>query len=198
MVDILIDLSASAAITPLKSALIAGLSALLVQLASDEGQRPQVWVFGAGARRLGVAWSAELRVIECAGAAGFDAPAPRLRPGSERILIGDGLTPAGAAEVVRRLGERAGRIALVQVLTRDEREPSPRGAMRLHDVEGGHRDLVVDERAVAAYRARLASHQDDWHRVLRGRGAGVATCIAEDGVDAALRVLLSAGLVEAV
>jgi hypothetical protein len=66
----------------------------------------------------------------------------------------------------------------------------------LIDAEAGHADLVVDDAACAAYRERLARHQDGWRTALAGRGPGLITCRVEDGFAAAERALLTAGLVE--
>ncbi len=194
--DLLVDLSASVGLTPAKASLVAALTALVAELASDEGLKPHLWCFTDAPRRLPGAWREALTTQPPSGTAGFDATAPRLRPGSERLLIGDGLCPAGGASVVRRLGADAGRITLIQVLTRDEVDPPALGAGRLEDLEGGFRDLVVDPRTITAYRDRLRSHQDEWRRALHARGAGLVTCIAEEGFDTAVKALLVAGVVE--
>lgn len=198
-VEVLLDASASMGATPAKAALASGLAALLATLAEADGARPRLWAFAADARRLGASggWRAELRDLACAGAAGLEARAPQLSPGAERILVSDGLCPAGGAAVVRALGRDAGRICLLQVLTRAELAPEPVGAAHLEDVEGPAADLVVDAAACAAYRERLARHQAGWQAALAGRGAGLVTLLAEDGLDAAVRTLMRAGVVEA-
>lgn len=197
-VEVLLDLSLSMAGDPAKAALATSLAALLATLAEADGTRPRVWAFSDEARRMGAraagAWRAELSAAKAAGAAGLLARPPGLAPGSERLLVSDGLVAEGGAAVVRALGAGAGRIALVQVLTRTELAPEPLGAVRLEDVEGGVVDLVHDHTAVAAYRDRLARHQAGWQAALAGRGAGVVTCVVEDGLDAAVDLLLRAGL----
>jgi uncharacterized protein (DUF58 family) len=196
--EIALDGSASMAISPAKCALATALAALLTTLAEADGARPLLWWLAAGVRRLGPDWRAALRDQQAGGQAGLEArPLPPFAAGGDRILVSDGLCPSGGAQAVRALGQGAGRICLVQVLTRDEREPPAAGAVRLRDVEGGESDVLLDAAACAAYRLRLARHQGEWQAALAGRGAGLVTCAAEDGLEPALRALLAAGVVEA-
>lgn len=198
-VEVLLDASLSMGAEPAKAALAAGLAALVISLAQADGARPLVWAAGERWRRIGEGgdWRPALRALAWGGAAGFEQrPAPTLAPGGERVLISDGLCPGGGGEVVRGLGNGAGRICLIQVLTAAEREPAATGAARLEDVEGGAADLVLDDATCAAYRARLARHQAGWQAALAGRGAGLVTCAAEDGLEGALRGLLAAGVLE--
>ena len=198
-IEVLLDASLSMGANPAKAALAAGLTALVASLAQADGARPLLWAAGERWRRIGEGgeWRPALRTLGWVGAAGLEQrPAPTLAPGGERVLISDGLCPAGGAEVVRSLGNGAGRICLVQVLTAAEREPSVIGAARLEDVEGGAADLVLDDAACAAYRERLSRHQGGWQAALAGRGAGLVTCTVEEGLEGALRVLLAAGVLE--
>jgi uncharacterized protein (DUF58 family) len=193
-VELLCDLSVSMAQAPAKAALAALLAALLARLAQAAGSRPVIWGLGVAPRRLqGLdAWHA----VEWQGAAGLEGAVPQLAPGADRYLISDGLCRTGGRRVVERLGRDAGRIALLQVLDREERDPEPRGAVRLLDPEGGELDLVLDEEACAAYRTRFARQQDEWRAALSGRGAGLIVLPAEAGSGAAVRQLATAGIVE--
>lgn len=196
-VEVILDLSASTAVTPDKLTLTTAIAALLATLAEADGTRPVVWVATDAIRRLPGDWRPALRACASAGAVGLEArPAPAFTAGSERFLVSDGLCPGGGAPVVQALGSGAGRIALVQVLTRTEGSPEAVGPVRLEDVEGGAGDVVLDEATCAAYRERLGRHQAGWQSALAGRGAGVVTCVVEDGIDAALTAMLQAGLLE--
>lgn len=199
--ELLLDTSASLGLTPDKRALAWGLTALLMTLAAAADARPTLWLLGEPPRRVPPgrdAWRAALAAATPAGAAGLAAhPAPALAPGAERVLITDGLCPTGAASVVRRLGAGAGAIAVIEVLTREERDPTPVGAVRLEDVEGGALELVLDAAACAAYRARLERHRDAWRAALArapGRGPGLVPVLVDDGLDAAASALVAAGL----
>ena len=189
--EVLLDVTASMAITPAKSALATALAALLASLAEREGGRPRLWALGGTAVPLAQDWRARLRQLTCQG--GTLATA-NLAAGAERILVSDGLHAEGPVAIIRRLGTEAGSLAMVQVLTRAEFDPALDGAVRLVDVEGGEADLIIDAGVVAGYRQRLARLQDSWQTALRGRGAGLLTVVVEDGLDAALRRLVRGGL----
>jgi uncharacterized protein (DUF58 family) len=202
VLEVLLDASLSMDAQPGKAAHAAALAALLGTLAEMDGSRPRLWSLGDGARRLGgggggQAWRSELRALACHGAAGPAARPPPLQAGSDRVLISDGLAPEGGAALVRQLGNGSGRICLLLVMTRAERAPSPLGAVRLEDVEGGVLDLVHDEATCTAYRERLARHQAGWQAALSGRGAGVVDCTVENGLDGAIAALVKAGVAEA-
>lgn len=202
-VEILLDASASLGLPPAKARLAAGVTALFAELAARAGTAPRLHVLTGGqARRLDgggrESWRGRLRDLAAGGPDSLLAGTPPpLAAGSDRILIGDGLCAEGGAAVVRRLGQGAGRICLVQVLSRTELDPGVQGPVRLDDVEGGSAEHMLDDTARSAYRARLARHQEGWAASLRGRGPGLITCVAEDGLDAALLHLTRAGLVEA-
>lgn len=197
-VEVVLDASASMAVTTAKAALAAALAALLAGLAERDGGRPRLWALAASARLLSPDWRPALRKLAAAGAAGLACqPTPQLAAGAERILVSDGLCPDGPAAVVRRLGGEAGSLCLVQVLTRQEMAPDARGAVRLVDVEGGEADLVADAAAVAGYRERLARLQAAWTAALSGRGAGLCTVAVEDGFDGAVRRLVRGGILVA-
>jgi uncharacterized protein (DUF58 family) len=193
--EILVDGSASMDAHPGKLALATGLAALIATLASDEGLRPQVFWCAAAPVRLPAAWAPALRQQAVEGAVGLAARPPALMAGADRVLVSDGLHPGGGPAVVRALGAGAGRIALIQVLAREELAPPVDGPGRLEDVEGGAADLIRDATTVAAYRDRLARHQAAWAAALAGRGAGMVTVAVEDGWQPAIRALLRAGLV---
>lgn len=197
-VELLVDLSASLGLSPAKAELATALTALLVELAEACGSRPALMFLRDRVEPVPrAAWRVALQRAVCSGSAGLGLTrVAGLAAGAERILISDGLVAAGGRPVVERLGAGAGRISLVQVLTREELEPQPTGAVQLRDVEGGVRDLVLDAAACQAYRDRLARHQAGWLAALHGRGAGLVTCVVEEGFEAAVKRLLQAGLVE--
>ena len=193
--ELLVDGSASMALSPAKAALAAGLAALLAQLAEADGAHPRLWWCGLQAQASESAWRTLLRQGQCGGASGCEK-LTGLIPGSERILISDGLCPAGGSAVVRRLGAGAGRLHLVQVLQQVELDPQVQGAVRLEDLEGGVSEQVVDASMRMAYRERLARHQEEWRAALAGRGVGVIGVQVEAGLAAAIRRLVVGGLIE--
>ncbi len=195
-VEILADRSVSMASEPAKAHLAATLVALLLRLARDCGSRPILWVLGDGPVRIG--GEEDWARCDWDGSAGPDGPVPPgLGSGADRYLVSDGLARGGGRRVADRLGRDAGRICLIQVLSRQEADPEPVGAVRFEDVEGGVLELVHDAECCATYRRRFDRHQEAWRQALAGRGAGVVTCMAEEGPRAALRALLAAGVCEA-
>jgi uncharacterized protein (DUF58 family) len=187
--DMILDASASMAFTNDKFSLAAALTDLLTSVALREGSRTTVFI---GNQRLDASvWREQLLAASAEQNDPIMAVSGQLHPGSERILISDGLQPTGATAVLRPLGQAAGSISLVQVLSREEIKPVASGATRLQDLEQrAQLDLICDQQACAAYRARLARHQQAWSKALRGRGAGLFTCVAEEGLQAAIRVCL--------
>ena len=194
--EVIVDGTASMAVVPGKLALACQLAALLATLAEADGVRPRVWWSGARVQHVDAGWRQFLSSSESAGSGGLEAVIGPLLPGSERILISDGLCPGGGAAVVRRLASGSGRCCLLQILSAEELAPTCRGMLRLEDVEGGSADHQVDAASVTAYRARLARHQEEWRAALAGRGAGVVGLRAEESLPAAVQRLLAAGVVE--
>lgn len=197
--ELVLDTSLSMRIDPAKAALAQAITALVGRLAVRVGDGARLWLCGQRTRRLALSqreWVRQMGEHPWEGATGLECePGPSLAPGSQRIVISDGLCPGGGARVVRRLGGRAGSICLVQLLTTAERAPQPIGAARLQDIEGGQRELVVDSAACERYRVRLERHQRGWRDALAGRGAGLVECAVEDGLEGAVRALTAAGLV---
>ena len=194
--ELFVDCSLSMAVTPTKITLAIQLAALIATLSDSDGVRPRLWICGSAAVRHEANWRVVLKSAEVAGIAGLDAECPGLVAGSDRVLISDGLSPAGGATVIRRLGAGAGRICLLQIMTPDELAPTVHGAARLEDVEGGVAELVMDETTITEYRERLSRHQDGWRAALAGRGAGMITMRSDEGFTQAVRRLVEAGVVE--
>jgi uncharacterized protein (DUF58 family) len=186
--EVLLDASASMALTPAKARFAAGLAELWLALAEEAGARPALHLIGA-APAPGRPWRPLLDRYAPAGAGGA-LPLPA--PGAERILISDGLCPDGPGPWVRRLGEGAAALHLLQVLDPAEIDPPAQGRVRLEDVEGGTLDLVVDGPAVLAYRQRLDRLRQAWHGALHGRGRVVDAPVGDPLVAA--RGAVAAGL----
>jgi uncharacterized protein (DUF58 family) len=70
--ELLVDGSASMALTPAKAALAAGIAALLAHLAEADGARPRLWWCGAQAQASESAWRTLLRQGICAGTSGCE------------------------------------------------------------------------------------------------------------------------------
>jgi len=121
-----------------------------------------------------------------------------LRRRSVRIVVSDFLFPHDADALVSRLARDCAWLAIVQLTTGDEAEPTVEGGRRLIDVEGrGELDLVIDEAAVRDYRDRFARLRLGLSRAARRVGAPFAHVLAGTPPRALAKALAAAGVVEA-
>ncbi|MCD6494733.1 DUF58 domain-containing protein [Candidatus Bipolaricaulota bacterium] len=83
------------------------------------------------------------------------------------FLISDFLVGGQYQEGVARLAYRGDEIVAIQIVDREEINPTVTGGVRLVDVETGRRlDLIVGERTLAQYRGRFDSHLKTLQRYL--------------------------------
>lgn len=112
------------------------------------------------------------------------------RPGLV-VVLSDFFDPGGFTRPLDRLIGEKHEPVLFQVLDREELEPSPGGDLELYDSERGTVvDVSLDERAIAAYRARIQVFLDEVRGYAKKRGLfhGVVST-AESPEDALLRYL---------
>lgn len=199
--DLLLDATASMATEDAKARLAVDLAALLAAAARAEGYHVRLVALGARAEAIPLekfdAAGSDFAEAGALAGALAEAGSGLVRSGSLRILVSDFLSPFDASALVRPLAARAGALACVRVLSREDAAPVAGEALRLRDAESGETlDLVVDERAVALYRERLARLTDALATECRRAGATFATLVAGDEqLDAACReVLLPMGL----
>ncbi len=189
-VDVLVDTSASLAVTAQKERAARELLAALCH-----------W---GGAAAAGVRCLALGGGFVDAATASFDAvdtapaePAVPLRMRGVRVLLTDGLWQGEPAGVLHRLMSGAVRFVCVQLLDPWEWQPEPDGAATLVDAETGARQEVrFDGGTLGVYRERLqrlcAGLRDE---VLAGGGI-YARVLADDLGRMCTRDLLPAGVVE--
>jgi uncharacterized protein (DUF58 family) len=116
-----------------------------------------------------------------------------LRPQSVRIVISDFLFPHDPGPVIRRLAGGAGVLWVIQLLSAWEAEPTEMGGRKLIDVETAHEaDLLVNRKAIAGYRQRLARLQAELLRECRRVHAPSVVLTAERGLPVLCRDDLSA------
>lgn len=191
--DVLLDLSASMAVPdgddgrPPKAGAALDLARFALESGRAAGLSVQLVSLGEQPRRVP---SDEL---EQSGLS-FDArrPLPELlrecgsllRTGSQRLLISDLLVEQPPDRWLRVLGQGAGRLEVLQLLTAAERAPEVGGAWRLEDVESGaSRDLVMDRSVVAAYLDRLGGLTSGLRDAARRLGASFLELTADDGLE---------------
>ncbi len=194
--EVFYDASASMALTAEKESFAATLCALILSLAQQDGTRASLWLCDNYAKPIRSGqWIPALQQQQSSGTAGLLSTFSELGHGSERILITDGLYSQGGPALVKHIGHGAGTLCCIQVLTQSEIQPQYSGGKRLEDVEGGFREIVIDDRMLDRYQQRFSRHQAAWQEALRGRGVGLITCVVEEGFQTALKNLLKAGVV---
>jgi hypothetical protein len=105
-----------------------------------------------------------------------------------RIVISDFLFPHDPDPLLRRLAAGAGALWITQLLGEWEADPTELGGRRMIDIEaGGHTDLLVNKRAIAAYKQRLARLQEGLARGCRRVHARHVVLVAERGLEALCR-----------
>jgi len=111
-----------------------------------------------------------------------------LKPQAVRIVLSDFLFPHDPDSLLRRLAAGAGVLWVVQLLTRWELDPEEMGGRRLIDIEGGaHTDLIINRRAITAYRERLTRLTEGLTRSCRRVHAAYVRLDVNRGLEALCR-----------
>lgn len=191
-VEILVDGSASMAVSAAKQERVRELCALFAGAARAGGVIPTVLWLSDAPRR-----------VEGPPPADFAARLPlpsilrrtRLRPCGVRLLIGDLLFEGPPRSAIERLADGAGLLGLVQVLDAFDEDPESSAGARLVDSETGEAlDRVLSPRAVERYRARFAAHQAGIQAEARRVRAVHARVSAAAPLEAAIRERLAGRL----
>ncbi len=190
-VDVVVDTSASMAVTPLKARAAVDLADAFEELAARSGSKARR--YAAGGLRLGDGEALSLK----GGDPGGLLPRSALVPRSLRVVISDFLVPEDPAPRLRALAAGGAHLYVVHLLDPWEADPSLEGTATLVDVEDGSRlDADLAREAVARYRGRLAVLKDDVSRATKGVAGTHALVLAAD-LPRMLRVSLAPeGVVE--
>ncbi|MCA8975013.1 MAG: DUF58 domain-containing protein [Planctomycetes bacterium] len=188
--DVLVDTSASMAVTAAKERAVKGLLGAITDWAGRQGVRPRVLALGGGpidTAALDFSATTTAPVL----------PALPLRPAGVRVLLTDGLWPEGQTGFLQRLLVGAARCFVLQLLDPWELEPDAEGAMTLVDVEtGDRREVQLDRQVIAGYRQRLLRLCDTLRGAVVARGATYARVRADALPAMCERDLLPAAVVE--
>lgn len=198
-IDFVLDTSRSMAVTDAKRSHYDALAALLACTCAATGADSRILTHVTDAPlRLRVAQDIE-RVLGCeAQRSALEAPQLPLRHRSLRIVVSDFLFPHDPDVLVSRLARQAASLSIVQFTLREEVDPAVEGGRRLVDVEGGGElDLVIDERAIAEYRARFTRLRMGLARAAARAGARYVHLVAGPPVREVARILAGAGVLEA-
>lgn len=191
-VEILVDASASMAVSPEKAARAREVAAWVVALARRGGLDPTVISTGVNVRKAnGPATRALLDALEFDGRQPFDEAlrrAPPLLPCGLRVVVSDFLFEAPPEPLAERLARGAAGLMLVQVLDGEDLNPSGGAGAQLTDSETGEvLERVLTPGVLEQYEARLTSHVRLWQAATRRvRGTWVQVS-AERTLDALAR-----------
>lgn len=196
--EILLDVSRSMTSGgEIKSRVARQLAGLMALLCARLGGRPQVTMLGDDALPpLGIDGLAALERQPFTGTATLaellQANRVSMKRQSVRIVISDFLYPHDPAHLIRQLAGDASALWILQILNAWEADPTLEGGRRLIDVETQEEaELVIDQRAIASYRSRLRSLQDELLRNCRRAHGVFVTLIAEKGLPNLCRQELS-------
>ena len=116
-----------------------------------------------------------------------------LKPQSVRIVVSDFLFPHDPDPLLRRLAAGAGALWIVQLLSSWEADPEEQGGRRMIDIElGGQTDLLINRKAITAYRERLLRLKNGLASSCRRVHARYATLVADRGLESLCREELCA------
>jgi uncharacterized protein (DUF58 family) len=190
-VDLLVDTSASMAVTAAKAAALRALVLALVGIARGEAAAVRVLPLGGDA----AVDAAALAIGD--GPASPAPPSVPLRAGGVRILLTDALWPAGPQPLLRTLQAQAGHFVCVQLLDPWEAAPRAGDAVTLVDVETGARaERTLDRAAVVDYGRRLARLGDELRAAVVGAGGVLAQVVAGELAAMCADALLPALVLE--
>lgn len=182
-----------------------GVAACLVELALQQGDRfGLLAINGDGLQLVPAANGArqrdrvhlQLRALQARGAwPAADRLRPlweRVRPGDLLLAIGDGFDDAGIV-LLEQLASARREVALLQILTADERDFPFDAGHRFRDPETGE-ELLGDGAAIRAdYLQRFADARSALHARLQANGIASATGWLDQPLDQALQALFGRG-----
>ena len=184
--DVILDHSASMAVTERKASAAISLEAIFATAAANSGFSLNLWHAADTFRKDPSPASPLLWDFPP-----FQTPfSPSANPASFsgqffrrgiRILVTDLMGPDDPAPVLSRLADGAKRAVAVMVLDPLELEPEQDPNVMLIDAETGEeRELVLDEGALARYHERLEHHRAMWATAAASRGVLLLPLSAAD------------------
>jgi uncharacterized protein (DUF58 family) len=171
-VEVVLDASASMAVSAEKASRAKELALWVCALARNRGCEPTVLVAGGDGQKVpGPQAQLALSTVKAQGREPFDVALSRLPPLRTcglRVVVSDFLVEASPGALAERLSRDAAGTVLLQVLDAEDVEPSAGMGARLTDSESGEvLERLLDEGVVAAYRERLAAHVAAWQGAAR-------------------------------
>jgi uncharacterized protein (DUF58 family) len=196
-VEVLLDTSASMAISEHKAARARELAAWLCLLARQSGLEPVLVLVGGAPRQL-----SGPHLVPAVSTVGLDGRqpfpvalthAPALRPCGLRLVVSDFLFEGQPSVLVDRLARGASGLALLQVLDAEDVEPSAGAGARLVDAEDGtHLERLLTPELLAVYAERFAAHVGLWLAAAKRVRGSFTQVVASRSVEQLAREELAA------
>lgn len=195
-VEVLVDGSASMAISEEKAARAREIAAWVCTLARRGGLDPVVIATGTTVRKAGGPQTrALLEALDFEGREPFDVAlrrAPPLLPCGLRVVVSDFLFESPPEPFAERLARGAAGLALVQVVDSEDLDPSGGAGARLTDAESGEvLERILTPQVVEQYLERFKAHVGLWQGAARRVRASWAQASAELRLDVLARQHLS-------
>ena len=195
-VEVLVDGSASMAISDEKAARTREVAAWVCTLARRGGLDPVVVATGTTVRKAGgPAIRPLLESLDFEGREPFDAAlrrAPPLLPCGLRVVVSDFLFDTSPEPFAERLSRGASGLALVQVVDPEDLDPSGGAGAQLTDSESGEvLERILTPQVVDQYLGRLSAHVKLWQGAARRVRASWSQASAELSLDALARGALN-------
>jgi uncharacterized protein (DUF58 family) len=195
-VEVLVDGSASMAISEEKAARAREIAAWVCTLARRGGLDPVVIATGTTVRKAGGPQTrALLEALDFEGREPFDVAlrrAPPLLPCGLRVVVSDFLFESPPEPFAERLARGAAGLALVQVVDAEDLDPSGGAGARLTDSESGEvLERILTPQVVEQYLERFKAHVGLWQGAARRVRASWAQASAELRLDVLARQHLS-------
>lgn len=187
-VEVVVDATASMAVSPEKAARTREAAMLFCVVAQRAGLEAVLITVGQFPRRaVGHEARSALRTLEHQGKESFAEAlgrAPPLRPCGVRVLVSDLLFEASPEPLVRRLSRGATAFFVAQVLDAEDLAPTGGAGARLTDAESGEvLERLLTSDVLQRYRDRLEAHQRLWANAILGVQGRIATASAEHPID---------------
>ncbi|MCU0702221.1 MAG: DUF58 domain-containing protein [Myxococcaceae bacterium] len=191
-VEVVLDTSASMAVSREKAARSKELALWVCELARNGGCEPVLLLAGQDGQRVpGPQARLALSTLKADGKEPFDVALgrlPPLRACGLRVVVSDFLVEARAAPLAERLAREAAGCVLLQVLDADDVDPPGGAGARLTDAETGEvLERLVDDDVVKAYRERLGAHVAGWEGAARRVSARWVQLVASASLDVLAR-----------
>lgn len=194
-VEIVVDASASMAVSAEKASRTKEVTLWLCELAMRAGADPTLVVVGRAPQRVpGSQARLAVQALKLDGREPFDAALrtmPPLRPCGLRVVVSDFLIEANPGPLAERLSRQAAGCTFLQVLDAEDLEPSGGAGARLVDSESGEMmERVLLTGVIEAYRARFEAHVRGWQSAAQRVAAGFVQVSAEHALPTLARAAL--------